>query len=135
MKPQMLKRDLLKQLIPVAIVITVAAVLSVGPAGAARSSYSPTLGVSWPLGAATTANSSGTFYEVSGCGYNASLGGVTVSVTSPYAVSSAGQMPDSNGCISLSNFDTLGSGHYVVNAYQTMKRKLTLVASTSFDVP
>jgi hypothetical protein len=135
MKQFLLKCDLPKQLIPVAVIAMIAAVPLVTPAFAGRSSYSPTLGVSWPSGAAPTTNSSGTFFVVSGCGYSASLGGVTVSVTSPYAVSSSGQLPDSNGCISLSNFDTLGSGHYVVSAYQTMKKKLTLVASTSFDVP
>jgi hypothetical protein len=102
--------------------------------GGKPSSYSPSLGVSWPVGAATTTSSSGTFYTVTGCSYNASLGGVTISVTSPYAVSSAGQMPDANGCIAVSNFDTLGSGHYVVSAYQTIKGKMTLVAQTSFDV-
>jgi hypothetical protein len=34
----------------------------------------------------------------------------------------------------VSNFDTLGAGHYVINAYQMMRNKMTLVASTSFDV-
>jgi hypothetical protein len=102
--------------------------------GGKPSSYSPWLSVNWPATAATTTSSSGTFYTVNGCGYDASLGGVTISVTSPYAVSSAGQMPDSNGCIAVSNFDTLGAGHYVINAYQMMRNKMTLVASTSFDV-
>jgi hypothetical protein len=102
--------------------------------GGKPSSYSPTLSVAWPATAATTTSSSGTFYTVNGCGYDSSLGGVNVTVTSPYAVSSAGQMPDSNGCIAVSNFDTLGIGHYVVSAYQSVKGKMTLVAQTSFDV-
>jgi hypothetical protein len=101
--------------------------------GAKGPSYSPSLNVAWPSGAASTTDKSGVFYTVNGCGYNSSLGGVNVTVTSPYAVSSAGQMPDANGCISVSNFDTLGAGHYTVSAYQSMKGKMTLVAQTSFD--
>lgn len=118
----------------------VAALLLVGSAGlaatasAGRHSYAPTLNVVWPYAAASTASSSGTFYVISGCGYDSSLGGVSVVVTSPYAVSTAGQMPDATGCISISNFDTLGSGHYVIDAYQKIHGKEKLVASTSFDV-
>jgi hypothetical protein len=118
--------------VAVAVVALSPAVFAASGSAARAPSYSPTLSVSWPLTAALTTNSSGTFYVVSGCGYNSSLGGVTVVVTSPYAVSSAGQMPDSNGCISISNFDTLGPGNYHVDAYQTIKNKATLVASMSF---
>src|SRR5690348_5835970 len=117
------------------VVVALSAAVFAGSGSAARApSYSPTLSVSWPLNAAPTASSGGTFYVVSGCGYDSSLGGVTVVVTSPYAVSSAGQMPDSKGCVAVSNFDTLGSGRYQVDAYQTIKGKTTLVASTSFAV-
>src|SRR5262249_29886781 len=117
----------------VIMLLALTAVASATASAAKAPSYSPSLSVRWP--ATSTANSpSGTFYTIAGCGYNSSYGGVTVVVTSPYAVSSAGQMPDSNGCISLSNFDTLGPGHYEIDAYQTIKNKSTLVASTSFGL-
>jgi hypothetical protein len=96
------------------------------------SSYSPGLYVSWPLGPVTTSTTSMP-YVVNGCGYDSSYGGVTVVVYSPYAASFAGQMP-TGGCISLSNFSTLGPGHYEIDAYQTVRNKRTKVASTSFDV-
>jgi hypothetical protein len=73
-------------------------------------------------------------YVVAGCGYSSSYGGVTVVVHSPEAISFAGQIPDGNGCISLSNFSTQGPGHYEVDAYQQMRNKSSLVASTSFDL-
>jgi hypothetical protein len=95
------------------------------------SSYSPTLTVSWPA-ASSTINGS-TNYLVSGCGYNGSYGGVNVVVHTPSAVQVAGQPVDANGCISITNFWTQGSGHYQVDAYQTIGRKDVLVASTNFD--
>jgi len=101
------------------------------------SSNSPTLDVSFPtLGSASTTSGTSvpyaTPYVVSGCGYGTV--GVTVVVTSPQAISFAGQMPDANGCISVSNFSTQGVGHYEINAYQTLRKKSSLVASTSFDL-
>jgi hypothetical protein len=98
------------------------------------SSYAPTLGVSWPLSAASTASSDGTPYVVAGCGYNGSYGGVTIVVRTPVAMAFAGQIPDSNGCISLSNFSSQGAGHYEIDAYQTIRNKATQVASTSFTL-
>jgi len=117
------------------------ALLTAGTAGYAgahqgQKSYSPTLDVSID-GASLTAASSdvpyATPYVVSGCGYDGSLGGVTVVVHSPEAISFAGQLPV-DGCISLSNFSTQGPGHYDVDAYQTIHGKSRLVASRSFDL-
>src|SRR5438309_11328750 len=109
----------------VAIGLTVAALMASATAFAAKpSSYSPTLGVSWPAVASTiTATASDTSYVVSGCSYNSSFGAVTVVVYSPTAAAFAGQMPNSSGCISLSNFSTQGAGHYLIYAYQTIKGK------------
>jgi hypothetical protein len=60
--------------------------------------------------------------------------GVTVVVHSPEAISFAGQLPDANGCISVSNFSTQGPGHYEVDAYQQLQNKSSLVASMSFEL-
>jgi hypothetical protein len=95
------------------------------------SSYAPTLSVSWPN--APTANGS-TNYVVSGCGYKSSYGGVDIVVQAPTSTQFAGQPVDANGCVSLSNFWTQGSGHYTVNAYQTINGKDVRIASTSFDL-
>ena len=120
-----------RRLSQVAMVLTVAALMASATASAGKpSSYSPTLGVSWPLAAASTSEAP---YLVAGCGYDSSLGAVTVVVYSPTAAAFAGQMPDSNGCISLSNFSTQGAGHYLIYAYQTIKGKSSVVATTSFD--
>jgi hypothetical protein len=107
------------------LAISVVALAS-GPALAASSA---TLNVTFPSGTITY----GTPYVVSGCGYAST--GVTVVVHSPEAVSFAGQMPDANGCISISNFSTQGSGHYDVDAFQELHgARATRVASTSFDL-
>ena len=120
----------------VAMVLTVVALMASASAFAGKpAAYSPSLSVSWPVAAASTfAGTTETSYLVSGCGYNVSLGGVTVVVYSPGAAAFAGAMPDSNGCVSLSNFATNGAGHYEIDAYQTVRGKATLVASTGFDV-
>lgn len=118
----------------VAIGLTTVALMASSTAFAAKpSSYSPTLGVFWPAVASTITSTPNTPYVISGCNYDSSLGGVTVVVYSPTAAAFAGQMPDANGCISLSNFSTQGAGHYLIYAYQTIKGKSTLVATTSFD--
>jgi hypothetical protein len=127
-----------RRLFQVLVAVFAAAVLT-GPAPAfaakpASTSYAPSLAVSWPLGATTTSTSTSTPYVVSGCGYDSSFGGVTVVVTSPEAISFAGQMPDSSGCISLSNFSTQGAGHYQIDAYQTIHNNSKVVASTSFNL-
>ncbi len=100
-----------------------------------QKSYAPELKVSWDATALATFDDEAapTPYVVEGCGYDGSLGGVTVVVHSPEAISFAGQLPD-DGCISLSNFSTQGSGHYQVDAFQTIHGKSRIVASTSFDL-
>src|SRR5437764_13661672 len=94
-----------------------------------------TLTVSFSTQGQTTSASTmpyATPYTVSGCGHSAALGGVTVVVHSPEAVSFAGQMPDANGCISVSIFSTQGPGSYTVDAYQQVRNKSSVVAETSF---
>ena len=116
--------------------------LTAGTAGFAgahqgQKAYAPSLDVSIGGRALATITSDvayATPYVVWGCGYDGSLGGVTVVVHSPEAISFAGQPPDSDGCISLSNFSTQGAGHYEVDAYQTIHGKSRLVASKSFDL-
>jgi len=104
---------------------------SVAFAGKPRTSYSPTLSVTWTTSVSSAGN---TNYTVSGCGYNAGYGGVNIVVHTPSSVQFAGQPVGTNGCISLSNFWTQGPGHYSVAAYQKIGRKDVLVASTSFDL-
>jgi hypothetical protein len=58
---------------------------------------------------------------------------VTVVVTSPEAVSFAGQLADADGCISVSNFSTQGPGHDV-DAWQQVRNRAKKLASTSFDL-
>ena len=104
MKPFMLKRDLLKQLIPVAVVATVAAVLLVSPALAAKR-QSAWVTVNSTSGAAGTNLVAGNNLMFSGCGYAASSD-VSVVVNSPYAMSFTGASTDSSGCFSTSNWAT-----------------------------
>ena len=118
--------------------VALVAVLVVGAAyGAKPGSSSPTLTVSFGPAAASTTSTSApawTPYTVSGCGYNPANGGVTVVVHSPEAIAFAGQLPDSNGCISVTNFSTQGPGHYQVDAWQHVGKRDVDLASTSFDV-
>jgi hypothetical protein len=103
--------------------------------GLAAKPPSPTLSVS--LTSAATVSGSvpyGTPYVVSGCGYNAANGGVTIIVRTPEAIAFAGQMPDANGCISVTNFSTQGAGSYTVGAYQQTHNKSSLLAQTSFTL-
>jgi hypothetical protein len=97
--------------------------------------YAPGLSVVWPyLGANTSGSTTPVPYDVSGCGYNATYGGVTVVVTSPESISFSGQIPDSNGCIALANWSTQGAGSYTIKAYQTLRNKGVVVATASFSV-
>ncbi len=101
---------------------------------ASRGGYSPTLKVDLPALASTAdGGTSDGPYVVEGCGYNGSFGGVTVVVHSPEAISFAGQLPDADGCIWVTNFSTQGAGHYTVDAFQHIKNRDKLVASTDFD--
>jgi hypothetical protein len=115
----------------------VAALLVGAAAGAKPGSPSATLSVSFePTAAASTSAGMpyGTPYVVSGCGYNAANGGVTVVVHSPEAIAFAGQVPDANGCITLMNFSTQGAGHYQLDAWQHVGKRDVVLASTSFDL-
>jgi hypothetical protein len=110
-------------------------VASVAHAAGPKSAYSPTLKVTFAAQASTTGDGSTPDpYVVSGCGYDSSFGGVTIVVHSPVAISFAGQIPDGDGCIAVTNFSTQGPGHYDVDAFQTIHRKSKVVASTGFDV-
>lgn len=134
MKQLLLRRDILKQLIPVAVVATVTAVLLVTPAVAAKQqSYSPSLGVVFPQ-APTTLTANNVNYAISGCGYNNSYGSVTVVVYSPVSAGWTGAGIDANGCISVSNFSTQGAGAYKIQAWQQVGKKSVEVASTSFTL-
>jgi hypothetical protein len=101
-------------------------------AGQAR--YAPELRVEWDSRLSADSATTSTNYLVTGCGYNGAYGGVTVVVHSPEAISFAGQIPDADGCINVANFWTQGAGHYDVDAYQTMRKRSVLVASTEFDL-
>ena len=123
----------MKRLCSAAVLIV--AVFAAVPAYAAKSpSYSPSLTTSLQSSTAKTISVVGeTPYVVSGCGYNASFGGVTVVVQSPVAVAFAGQVPV-DGCISLSNFATQGAGTYKINAWQHVRNKDVVVATDTFVV-
>jgi hypothetical protein len=116
--------------------------LTAGTAGYAgahqgQKSYAPWLKASIDGAELTRASNLTTVtpYLVEGCGYDGSLGGVTVVVHSPQAISFAGGLPAGDlGCISLSNFSTQGPGHYQIDAYQTIHGKSRIVASTYFDL-
>jgi hypothetical protein len=127
----------MSKLVRLAGLLALVAAIAVGAAfGAKPGSSSATLSVSFGGNAAASTASMpyGTPYTVSGCGYNAANGGVTVVVHSPEAISFAGQPPDANGCISLTNFSTQGPGHYQLDAWQHVGKKDVVVASTSFDL-
>jgi hypothetical protein len=127
----------MSKLIRLAGLVALVTAIAVGAAfGAKPGSSSPTLQVSFGPAAASTSSSMpyGTPYVVSGCGYNPANGGVTIVVHSPEAISFAGQLPDANGCISLTNFSTQGPGHYQVDAWQHVGKKDVDLASTSFDL-
>jgi hypothetical protein len=122
--------------ISVLIAGMLAAVALVASASSAGRSTA-TLEVTFPtLSTATTSDTTvpyGTAYVVSGCGYAKGVG-VTVVVRSPEAISFAGQLADADGCISVSNFSTQGTGHYDLEAWQQVRNKSKVVASTSFDL-
>jgi hypothetical protein len=117
----------------VAVMLTAIAVMAtVSSAGRATA----TLSVSFSGATASATSTSvpyGTQYVVSGCGYTKGVG-VTVVVHSPEAIAFAGQMPDAEGCIAVSNFSTQGPGHYDLDAWQQVRNKSKVVASTSFDL-
>lgn len=118
MKQFMLKRDLLKQFIPVAVIATVAAVLLVTPALAKKSAA--TLAVN------PTAPVLGQTVSFTGCGYvpNAPI---KIGVQAPYAAISFQSSTDSSGCFDSStfeNFAPLQPGDYYVDTWQGGHRAL-----------
>jgi hypothetical protein len=119
MKQFMLRRDLLKQFIPVAVIATVAAVLLVTPALAAKH-QSAWVAVNSTTGAAGTNLVAGDNLVFSGCGY-AGPSNVSVVVVSPYATSFTGASVGSDGCFSTSTwgYTALEAGSYTVKIYQS----------------
>lgn len=95
------------------------------------SSYSPTLSISWPE--TLSVSSTDATYVIEGCDYDPSYGMVTVVVYTPVSAGWTGRMPD-GGCISVSNFQTQGAGTYRVEAWQHVKNRDVVVASTSFTL-
>jgi hypothetical protein len=116
------------------LALAIAATFASAAFAAKPAPYSPTLYFSGlPTLASTSSSTTSTNYVVAGCGYDSSYGGVTIVVHTPVAISFAGGVPDA-GCISVSNFWTQGSGHYQVDAFQTIGKKDVLVASNGFDL-
>jgi len=106
---------------------------SQGGSPPAPKTYEPSLSVSWPL-AAPTLPSASTPYVVDGCGYDPSYGLVTVVDYTPISAGWTGRMPDASGCISVSNWSTLGPGPYRFEAWQHVKNKDVVVATTDFTL-
>jgi hypothetical protein len=59
---------------------------------------------------------------------------VTVVVYNPVAAQWTADLPDANGCISISNFATEGSGSYKIDAWQHVRNKDQIVAENSFTL-
>jgi hypothetical protein len=114
----MLKRDVLRQLIPVAAIAALAAVLLVSPSFAAKPTHA-WVAVTSTTGAAGTVLVAGDNLVFNGCGYAANTN-VTIVVISPYATSFSGAPTDTSGCFSSSQwgYTALMSGSYTVNIYQ-----------------
>lgn len=116
------KRDMLKQLIPVAVIAAIAAILLVTPAFAGKPS--PTtkawIAVNSTAGAASTNLVQGNNLVFNGCGYAANSN-VTIVVNSPYAISFTGAPTGADGCFSSSSwgYTALMSGSYTVQAWQS----------------
>jgi hypothetical protein len=129
-----LKRDLLKQLIPVSLVATVAAVLLVTPSFAAKR-QSAWVAVNATSGVAGTTLVAGNNLVFSGCGYAASSS-VSVVVKSPFAMSFTGAATDTSGCFSTANsweYTALMAGSYTVDVYQSSDHH-NPSGSLAFDV-
>jgi hypothetical protein len=119
------KRDLVKQLIPVAVIATVAAVLLVAPAIAAKPTHSSAwVAVNSTAGGTSTNLVQGNNLVFTGCGYAAGSN-VTIVVASPFATSWSGAPTDSSGCFSSSQwgYTALMSGSYTVNIFQASDKR------------
>jgi hypothetical protein len=113
-----LKRDLLKQLIPVAVIATVAAVLLATPSFAAKRT-SAWVAVNSTTGGSGTNLVQGSNLVFNGCGYAANTN-VTFVVNSPFAISWSGATTGTDGCFNSSGwgYTALMSGSYTVNIWQ-----------------
>jgi hypothetical protein len=109
--------------------------LAVPAFGGKPGSYAPSLTTSLQSsGMASTTVPAGTPYTISGCGYDAAFGMVTVVVYNPVAAQWTADTPDANGCISISNFATEGPGSYTIDAWQHVRNKDQVVAENSFTL-
>ena len=117
----------------VVVVFVLASLAVAGTALAGKpTAYAPSLTTSLQSAAASTASSDGVQYTISGCGYNADYGMVTVEVFTPVGVGWVATNPDANGCISVSNFSSVGTGSYKIDAWQHLRNKDQVVAETTF---
>lgn len=78
---------------------------------------------------------SGDYFDVSGCGYDTSLGNVIIGFTG----GSWGSPLDGNGCFTITSIpalsgDTLPAGTYPVTAYQYVHNKWTETGETTVTV-
>jgi hypothetical protein len=105
-----------------------------GGGGSSTGAYAPTLSTSLQSLAAPNSSTSGegTSYTISGCGYDAAYGMVTVEVFTPVGVGWVAENPDPSGCIAVYNFSTVGHGSYKIDAWQHVKNKDQVVAETTF---
>jgi hypothetical protein len=101
--------------------------------GPTAKSYNPSLSIAWPVAAASPTSSS-TPFVIEGCGYDPSYGLVTIVNYTPISAGWTGRMPDASGCISVSNYSTLGSGTYRFEAWQHVKNRDVVVATTGFTL-
>jgi hypothetical protein len=77
----------------------------------------------------------GDTFDVSGCGYDTSLGKVVIGFTG----GGSGAVLGSDGCFTVSSItalagDTLAPGTYPVTAYQYVRGKLTATGETTVTV-
>jgi hypothetical protein len=112
----------------------VLAVLSLvcAPAALAGKPASPYLG---SLTATPNVLHAGDYFDVTGCGYDATYGNVIVSFTG----GSWGSALDENGCFTIKGIpalsgDTLPAGTYEVSAYQHVRKRWTETGETTVTV-
>ena len=114
------------------VALVAAVAMLIVPTSNAAKSSPPTLSVTFSFASTSSGMAYGTPYLVSGCGYGGTYTSVVVS--SPEALSFAGQQPDASGCVSFSNFSTNAPGAYEVDAYQQVRGHSARVASMTFSV-
>jgi hypothetical protein len=111
------------------VVFVVAAVFATAAYGGRPGKYQGTL--------TATPNTlhAGDYFDVSGCGYDTSLGNVVVGFTG----GGWGTQLDANGCFTVTHIpalsgDTLAPGTYEVAAYQFVHNKWTETGGTTITV-